>query len=159
MSMLMLAGLSWGTPPHQDTCLRSAELNEAESLVETPRRVHVKRAKYDWPLPLGCLALNLTENRGADTLALPVGVNDDLPHVNVGGTLLDNEVSARCFFREQDLSRCRVPCSREETILLGLVPFAELLHHSLPVGCVVNGPSEFLIFWRRLPSSDPEMPE
>lgn len=59
--MLMLAGLSWGIPPHQDVRLRSSELNEPESLVETPRRVHVKRAKNDRPLPLGCLALNLTE--------------------------------------------------------------------------------------------------
>lgn len=117
----------------------------------------MKGAENDWGLPLGCSSLDLTKNCGADALALPIGVNDDLPHVNVGGTLLDDEISARCLACEQHLSCVRIPSSGEEAILFGLVPLAELLHHNLPVGRVVNGSSEFPIVRRGLPSGDPHL--
>lgn len=136
---------------------RSSDLNEPKSLVETPCRVHVKGSENDRRLPVGCSSLDRTKNRGADTLALPIGVNDDLPHMNVGGTLLYDEVSTRRLVSKQDLSCVRIPCCGEEAILFGLVPLAELLHHNLSVGRVVDGSSEFPIIRRGLPPGDPHL--
>ena len=120
----------------------SADFSESEALVEIQGAVVVERAQSDGKTFLRGGVHHLLEKGGANSLILPLGMDDQFADVDVIRPIFNRCIAAGRIIVQDDVKLGAVPITVEAAVLVGVIPWAKLRDHHVAIRAMMRFPRE-----------------